>query len=124
MGPWTQEQIRVARRARFGTVLNYLGAYHKRDVEFSPLYPERGSVRVYVSYQGRDFRFIFTGEKWLDESLLDGEPRHGGGGSIDFVQYVAGCNFVHAVKICLDALSVALPVKSGPDIGDSPDSVL
>lgn len=123
MGPWTPEQIGAARRARFGVVLNHLGAYHKRDVEFGPLYPERGSVRVHVSYRGRNFRFIFTGEKWLDELLCVGMSKRGGGGSIDFVQYITGCNFVHAVKICLDALYAADQQTSAPDLDDGLDFV-
>lgn len=103
-GPWSQEQIDAARVVRFSTVLNYLGAYHKVDAEYEPLYPDRRSKRVRVSYKGREFRFVITGEKFVNELLAESTPFRGGGGAIDFVRHVTGCNFVHAVKTCLDAL--------------------
>lgn len=62
-----------------------------------------------MSYQGRDFRFIMTGEKFLNELLPADTPHRGGGGAIDFVRHVTGCNFVQAVKICLDAFTAGRP---------------
>ena len=76
----------------------------------SPLYPTTKSIRVQVSHQGQDFRFILTGEKWFNELLPEGTPNRGGGGAIDFVRHLTGLNFVQAVKICLDA-SMALNDK-------------
>ena len=104
-GPWSQEQIDAARAVRFSAVLDQLGAYSKIDSEYEPLDPGRRSKRVQVSYQGRDFRFVFTGEKFVNELLPEGTPQRGGGGAIDFVRHVTGYNFVQAVKICLDALT-------------------
>lgn len=105
MGPWSQEQIDTARRVRFSAVLDHLGAYHKRDLEFTPLEPGSKSARVHVNYQGRDFRFILTGEKWLNELVPQGAPGRGGGGAIDFARHLTGLGFVQAVKVCLDALN-------------------
>ena len=105
MGPWSQEQIDTARRVRFSVVLDHLGVYHKRDLEFTPLDPGSKSVRVHANYQGKDFRFIFTGEKWLNELVPQGAPGRGGGGAIDFVRHITGLGFVQAVKVCLDARS-------------------
>lgn len=104
MGPWTREQIEDARRVTFRAVLDYLGAYYKRDTEFTPADADRQSVRIHANYRGRDFRFIFTGEKWLNELLPQGTLGRGGGGAIDFVRHVTGFQFVRAVKVCLDAL--------------------
>lgn len=106
-GPWSQEQVDTARTVRFSAVLNHLGAYHKIDPDYEPLDPGRRSKRVQVGYQGRDFRFIFTGEKFINELIPPGSPRRGGGGAIDFVRHVTGCNFVQAVKTCLDAIVAA-----------------
>jgi hypothetical protein len=103
-GPWSQEQIDAARAVRFSAVLAHLGAYHKLDAEYEPLDHGRHSKRVQVSYQGRDFRFVFTGEKFVNELLPEDAPHRGGGGAIDFVRHVTGSNFVQAVKMCLDAL--------------------
>lgn len=105
MGPWQPEQIETARRVQVPTVLKFLGAHYKRDKDYVPLDPRRQSVRVHVSYQGRDFRFVFTGEKWVNELLPAETPGRGGGGTIDFVRHLTGLNFVQAVKICLDALN-------------------
>lgn len=105
VGPWSQEQINAARAVRFSAALDHLGAYHKVDADYEPLDRVRRSKRVQVSYQGRDFRFIFTGEKFVNELLPEGSPHRGGGGAIDFVRHVTGCNFVQAVKVCLDALT-------------------
>lgn len=104
-GPWTQEQIDTARRVSFLAVLNFIGAYHKLDRDYEPLDPGRRSKRVQVSYRGRDFRFILTGEKFVNELRPEGLPGRGGGGAIDFVRHVTGCNFVQAVRACLDALT-------------------
>ena len=103
MDPWNAEQISQARRVRFSVALNYLGAYYKRDPHYAPLDPCTKSIRVQVGYGGRDFRFILTGEKWVNELLPEGTPNRGGGGTIDFVRHVTGLNFVQAVKTCLDA---------------------
>lgn len=103
MGPWSAEQISEARRVRFSAVLEHLGAYVKRDMEYQPLDSSCCSVRIQVGLNGRDFRFILTGEKWLNELLPPGNANRGGGGAIDFVRHLTGSNFVEAVKICLDA---------------------
>lgn len=105
IGPWSQEQIDAARSVRFSTVMDFIGAYYKLDADYVPLIPGRRSKRVHLSYQGRDFRFIFTGEKFVNDLLPDGTPGRGGGGTIDFVRHVVDCNFVQAVKICLDAVN-------------------
>lgn len=102
MGPWNTEQISQARRVRFSAVLDFLGAYYKRDPEYTPLDPRTKSIRVQVGYEGRDYRFILTGEKWFNELLPEGTPNRGGGGAIDFVRHITGLNFVQAVKVCLD----------------------
>lgn len=86
-------------------MLDQLGAYHKLDPDYTPLDPGRKSKRVQVNYQGRDFRFVLTGEKFVNELLPEGMPNRGGGGAIDFARHVAGLNFVQAVRVCLDALS-------------------
>ncbi|MEB8485790.1 MULTISPECIES: DUF5131 family protein [Acidithiobacillus] len=49
--------------------------------------------------------FDFTGEKFVNELLPDGTAHRGGGGPIDFVRHVTACNFVQAVKVCLEALT-------------------
>lgn len=105
MGPWSTDEIAQARKVPFSQVLDFLGAYHKDDLEYSPLDPGRHSVRVQASYNGRDFRFIFTGEKWVNELLAASTPGRGSGsgGAIDFVRHVTGQGFVQAVKLCLDA---------------------
>ena len=102
-GPWSQEQIDRARNVRFDTVLDFMGAFHKRDHDYSPRDPGREGVRVHASYCGRDFRFVITGEKFVNELLSQGVLARGGGGTIDFVRHITGYNFVQAVKICLDA---------------------
>lgn len=103
MNPWDTDQINHARRVPFLAVLEFLGAHFKRDPDYRALDPNRKSIRVLVGYQRRDFRFIFTGEKWLNELLPENHPSRGGGGAIDFVRHLTGMSFVHAVKICLDA---------------------
>lgn len=104
-GPWSQEQIDAARAVRFSVVLEHLDAYHKIDTDYEPLDPSRKSRRVQVGHQGRDFHFIFTGEKFVNELLPEGTPLRGGGGAIDFVRHVTGFNFVQTVKVCLDAMT-------------------
>lgn len=103
MGPWNTEQINQARRVPFSVILDFFGAYYKRDREYEPLDPATKSIRVQVNYQGRDFRFILTGEKWFNELLSESTPNRGGGGTIDFVRHITGLSFVQAVKACLDA---------------------
>ena len=106
-GPWSQEQIDAARTVRASVVLDHLGAFHKLDPSYEALDPGRKSKRVQVSFQGREFRFVFTGEKFVNELRPVGTPNRGGGGAIDFVRHVTGLNFVQAVKVCLDALTAA-----------------
>lgn len=84
-------------------VLEQLGAYHKVDKDYEPLDPSRKSIRVHVNYQGRDFRFVITEEKFVNELQPDDAPRRGGGGAIDFVQHITGFGFVQAVNVCLAA---------------------
>lgn len=103
MGPWSQEQIDAARQVRFSTILNFIGAFYKRDPDYEPLDPRRKSSRVQINYQNRDFRLVITGEKWVNELLPVDQPNRGGGGSIDFVRHITGSGFVQAVKVCLDA---------------------
>jgi len=105
VGPWNTDQINQARRVSFSTVLDFLGAYHKVDREYVSADPGRKSIRIQVSHQSRDFRFVFTGEKFVNELLPEETPNRGGGGAIDFVRHVANLNFVQAVKVCLDALA-------------------
>ena len=89
-------------------MLTFLGAHFKRDAEYELLDRSRKSVRVQVGYEGRDFRFILTGEKWFNELLPESIPTRGGGGAIDFVRHLTGLGFVQAVKICLDAQATAM----------------
>jgi hypothetical protein len=103
MGPWNSEEISHARGAQFSEVLDHLGAYHKLDQDYCPLDPTRKSVRVHVNYEGRDFRFILTEEKWINELVPADSPNRGGSGAIDFVRHITGVGFVQAVKVCLDA---------------------
>lgn len=105
MNPWSTEDIEQARVVGFSSVLDFIGAYHKQDRSYASLNPNRKTVRVEASYQGKNFRFLFTGAKWFDE-LRRGGDTCGGGGAIDFVRYVTGLKFVAAVKICLDAKDV------------------
>jgi hypothetical protein len=104
MKPWSPVQINQARQVAVPNVLQFLGAHYKRDVDYVPSDSARQSVRVHVGYQGRDFRFIFTGDKWINELLPSGTPNRGGGGAIDFVRHITGVNFVQAVKVCLDTI--------------------
>ncbi|NEX60095.1 hypothetical protein [Noviherbaspirillum galbum] len=104
-GPWGQEQIDAAREVKFSAVLDFLGAYYKVDADYEPLEPGRKSRRVHVSYGGRDFRFVVTDEKFVNELLPPEAANRGGGGAIDFARHVTGLGFVPAVKVCLDALT-------------------
>lgn len=103
MGPWSQEQIDLARCVRFSVLLDFLGAHYKQDHDYEPFDSSRKSIRVQVGYQCRDYRFILTGEKWFNELLPSDHPNRGGGGAIDFVRHITGLNFVQAVKVCLYA---------------------
>ncbi len=103
IGPWTPAQINSARSVPFSVVLDHIGAFQKSDPDYRPLDPGRKSRRMQVSYQGRDFRFIFTEEKFINELLPEGTSLRGGGGAIDLVRHITGCNFVQAVKLCLEA---------------------
>jgi hypothetical protein len=103
MVPWNTDQIDQARRVKLDTVLDFIGAYHKRDREYEALDPRRKSIRIQVGYEGRDYRFVLTGEKWVNELLAQDSPNRGGGGTIDSVRHITGLNFVQAVKVCLDA---------------------
>lgn len=105
MGPWSSEEISRARSVPFFRVLDYLGAYHKRDATYSPRDASRRSIRVQVGFDGHDFRFILTGEKWVNELLAEDHPSRGGGGAIDFTRHITGLGFVQAVKICLDSIA-------------------
>jgi len=104
-GPWNREQIDAALEVAFPILLGHLGAYYKLDPHFQPLDVSRRSQRVQGAYQGRDFRFIFTGRKFVNELLPADAPQRGGGGAIDFVRHLTGYSFVQAVKVCLDALA-------------------
>lgn len=101
MGPWTTVQISHARSVPFRGLLDYVGAYYKVDREYKPADVNRQSVRVHVNYQNRDFRFILTNEKWVNELLPISNTSRGGGGAIDFGKHIVGCEFVEAVSICL-----------------------
>ena len=103
--PWSTEEIARARAVPPLVVLETIGAYYKRDETYLPADPHAKSFRVQVSWQGRDFRFIFTGEKWLNDLRDRGDKSRGGGGSIDLVTHITGAHFVQAVKICLNARS-------------------
>ena len=105
--PWTQTQIDEARIVPFSLLLDHLGAYYKVDSHYVSLDPSRGSRRVNIAFHGRDFRLIVTGQKFVNELLPEASPNRGGGGCIDFARHITGCNFVVAVKICLDALCEA-----------------
>ena len=113
MGPWTTDEIERARKTPFLNILDFLGAYYKRDLTFEPLESGRSSIRLQVGFDGRDFRFILTGEKWVNELRPKGHAGRGGGGAIDFARHVVGCGFVQAVKICLDAQGMQKERKHG-----------
>ena len=102
-GPWNQAQIESARTVSFVCALDFLGAYYKVDPDYVPLDPGRKSRRVHVSYAGRDYRFVFTGEKFVNELLPVAADNRGGGGAIDLIRHITGLGFVQVVKVCLDA---------------------
>lgn len=104
MRPWTPEEISKARAVPFRLVLESLGAYHKVDRDYSPADPDRKSMRLHVNFRGRNFQFILTDEKFVNELMPREDPSRGGGGAIDFARHLCSCNFVQAVKICIDAI--------------------
>ncbi|WP_250520756.1 hypothetical protein [Caballeronia sp. NCTM1] len=104
MGPWTTAEIQSARGAPFYVLLKFLGAYCKVDREYRSASPTE-SIRVHVNHAGRDFRFVFTGEKWVNELLPPAQRGRGGAGSIDLAAHLTGLDFVRSVKICIDALN-------------------
>ena len=107
--PFSTEQINLARQVSLQAVLDALGCYVKQDDTFQPKNPAAGSIRVEVNYLGRNFRFIITGEKWLNELVDRDAPRRGGGGAIDFYQHITGANFIEAVTACLAITTARLP---------------
>lgn len=100
--PFTQTEIARARDVPFLAILDHLGAYRKRDDSYIPLNKSNRSARLHVSYEGREFRFVFTDDKFVNELVSRDAPGRGGGGAIDFVKHLTGVGFVPAVKICLD----------------------
>jgi hypothetical protein len=104
MGPWTSDEIDLARAVPFHVLLRFLGAYCKLDREYRSSTSSIG-VRVQVNYAGRDFRFVFTGEKWVNELLPPSTRTRGGAGSIDLATHITGLDFVRSVKLCIDALN-------------------
>lgn len=101
--PFTPAQIAQARDVPFSAILRHLGAYVKRDDTYTPLDRSRHSMRFHVNFERRDYRFIFTGDKFVNELLSKDDRNRGGGGAIDFVKHLTGAGFVSAVKVCLDA---------------------
>ncbi|MFP4897098.1 hypothetical protein [Paraburkholderia sp. EG304] len=110
-GPWNQAEMDAARDVAFPVLLEHLGAYYKLDTHFTPSDASGHSQRVQVTYEGRDFRFIFTGRKFVNVLLPADAVHRGGGGAIDLVHHITGYNFVHAVKVCLDARTDAAGVS-------------
>lgn len=101
---FTQEQINLARQVPLLTLLEHLEAYVKHDKEYKPSNLSAGSIRVDVNYLGRNYRFIITGEKWINDLLSRDVPKRGGGGAIDFYQHInPSANFMQAVAVCLAA---------------------
>ena len=52
--------------------------------------------------EGREFQFIFTGAKFINELMPPDAPSRGGGGAVDFGKHLSGLGFVPAAKVCLD----------------------
>ncbi|BEU21246.1 hypothetical protein [Paraburkholderia terrae] len=104
MGPWTTAEIESARAVPFHLLLRFLGAYCKLDREYKSVGSVE-SIRVHVNHAGRDFRFVFTGEKWINELLSPLQQGRGGAGAIDLAAHLTGLDFVRSVKICIDALN-------------------
>lgn len=102
--PFTPIQIEGARNVPARAVLEHLGAYVKRDETYKPLDTSRHSVRLQINYLQRDFRLIFTGEKFINELLPKDDPNRGGGGAIDLVKHITGMGFLPAVKVCLEVV--------------------
>jgi hypothetical protein len=111
MVPWTSSELDTARAVPFHVLLRSLGAYCKLDRDYRPA-NTGGSVRVHVNHDGRDFRFVFTGEKWVNELLPPGQRGRGGAGCIDLAAHITGLDFVRSVKICLDACNHAIEKPS------------
>ena len=103
MGPWTAAEIESARAVPFHVLLRFLGAYCKLDQEYRSA-TSAESIRVHVNHAGRDFRFVFTGEKWVNELLPPTKRGRGGAGAIDLAAHITGMDFVRSVKVCIDAL--------------------
>ncbi len=102
MEPWTAREIELARAVPFYVLLRFIGAYCKLDREYrSATFGD--SIRVQVNYRGRDFRFIFTNEKWVNELMPPAKRGRGGAGAIDLAAHITGYDFVRSVKICIDA---------------------
>ncbi len=106
MRPWTGDEIEVARAVPFHVLLRFLGAYYKLDREYRRT-TASDSIRVQVNYAGRDFRFVFTNEKWVNELMPPAKPRRGGAGAIDLAAHITGLDFVRSVKVCIDARNSA-----------------
>jgi hypothetical protein len=102
MGPWTTNEIETARAVPFHVLLRFIGAYCKQDREYRSA-TSRDSIRVQVNYCGRDFRFVFTNEKWVNELMPPAKRGRGGAGAIDLATHITGLDFVRSVKVCIDA---------------------
>ena len=102
-GPWGEKDVRRARGVPLLKVLLYVCDFLKEDKDYTPRDPSAGSRRFHVSCSKREFRLLVSGEKWLDELISRDTVNRGGGGAVDLVMYLKGCNFVQAVKVCLDA---------------------
>jgi hypothetical protein len=111
MIPWTTAEIESARDVPFYVLLKFLGAYCKVDGGYRSASPAE-SIRVHVSHAGRDFRFVITGQKWVNELLPPAQHGRGGAGSIDLAAHITGLDFVRSVKICIDALNDSLSKAS------------
>lgn len=104
MGPWKTAEIERARSVPFHVLLRHIGAYCKLDRTYKS-HTALGSIRVHVNHDGRDFRFVFTGDKWVNELLPPYRSDRGGAGAIDLTAHITGLDFVRSVKICIDALT-------------------
>lgn len=102
MGPWTRDEIETARTVPFHVLLRFIGAYSKLDKDYKSAVSS-DSVRVHVNHAGRDFRFVFTGERWVNELIPPTKKGRGGAGAIDLAAHITGLDFVRSVKICIDA---------------------
>lgn len=102
MGPWTYDEIETARTVPFHVLLRFIGAYCKLDREYRSA-TSGDSIRVQVNYGGRDFRFVFTKEKWVNELMPPAKRSRGGAGAIDLAAHITGLDFVRSVKVCIDA---------------------